>query len=352
MAESSRRARMRQRQAGVSQLVVAGQRLWRPSHARRPPELSAKARARLEMIEWHQANGANVSLTARRFGYRRPTVYRWLGRYDGHRLASLEDRPSVPRRRRRPSWSWLEAEAVRAMRERYPRWGKAKLAVLLRRQGVVLSVSMVGRILGTLRRRGALREPLGRRVSARRRTWSRPWAVRKPAGWPVAAPGDLVQLDTLDVRPPGVTHPFKQFTARDGMSRWDVLELAPSASARWALAMLDAMAVRMPFAVRALQVDGGSEFMAEFEIACRTRDIRLFVLPPRSPKLNGAVERANRTHTEEFYEVTDVEPELAPLTAELRVWEMCYNTVRPHQALGYLTPAEWLARHGFSPGQV
>jgi len=28
------------------------------------------------------------------------------------------------------------------------------------------------------------------------------------------------------------------------------------------------------------------------------------VLPPRSPKLNGAVERANRTHTEEFYQVT------------------------------------------------
>jgi hypothetical protein len=29
----------------------------------------------------------------------------------------------------------------------------------------------------------------------------------------------------------------------------------------------------------------------------------LFVLPPRSPKLNGAVERAQRSHTEEFYTV-------------------------------------------------
>jgi hypothetical protein len=28
------------------------------------------------------------------------------------------------------------------------------------------------------------------------------------------------------------------------------------------------------------------------------------VLLPRSRKLNGAVERANRTHTEEFYQVT------------------------------------------------
>jgi putative transposase len=34
------------------------------------------------------------------------------------------------------------------------------------------------------------------------------------------------------------------------------------------------------------------------------RRLHLFVLPPRSPKLNGAVERANRTHTEEFYQIT------------------------------------------------
>ena len=109
--------------------------------------------------------------------------------------------------------------------------------------------------------------------------------------------------------------------------------------------MLDALARRMPFPVRAISVDGGSEFMAEFEASCQQRGIALFLLPPRSPKLNGAVERANRTHTEEFYECTDAEPEFEALAAELAVWEVCYNTVRPHQALGYLTPAEWIARH-------
>jgi len=62
----------------------------------------------------------------------------------------------------------------------------------------------------------------------------------------------------------------------------------------------------MPFKVRALQVDGGSEFYSEFEEECERRKIRLFVLPPKSPKLNGCVERAHRTHTEEFYEVYEV----------------------------------------------
>jgi transposase InsO family protein len=353
MSKHTRRAG-RLRQAGVSQLVaIGGPRFWRLAHAApRAPELSPRARARLEMVRWHLEQGAPVTLTARRFGYSRPTVYRWLRRYDRFRLASLEDRSAVPRRRRRPSWTSAQAEAVLALRERYPRWGKAKLAVLLRREGMTLSASMVGRILARLRQRGALREPVRRPISVRRRRWQRPHAVRKPAGYPVERPGDLVQLDTLDVRPPGVTHPFKQFTARDVVSRWDVLHLAPHARARSAVAALDAIEERMPFAVRAISVDNGSEFMAEFESECARRGIALLTLPPRSPKRNAHVERGNRTHTEEFYEVTDAEPELASLAEALAAWEVCYNTVRPHQALGYLTPAEWLARAGFSAGQV
>jgi transposase InsO family protein len=169
--------------------------------------------------------------------------------------------------------------------------------------------------------------------------------VRKPRDHAAVRPGDLVQVDTLDVRPlPGLV--LKQFTARDVVSRWDVLELRTSASARSAVAILDALADRLPFPVRAISVDNGPEFMAEFELACAERGIALFTLPPRSPKLNGRVERANRTHTEEFYEVTDAEATLASLRPALLEWERVYNTVRPHQALSYMTPAEYLATLG------
>jgi transposase InsO family protein len=78
---------------------------------------------------------------------------------------------------------------------------------------------------------------------------------------------------------------------------------------------------------------------------CQKRGIKLFVLPPRSPKLNGHVERAQRTHTEEFYEVTDASFELPELNQALLEWEKVYNTIRPHQALGYLTPQEFLEQY-------
>jgi transposase InsO family protein len=298
------------------------------------------------MVDWHRAHGANVSRTARHFGYSRPTVYRWLGRFERLRLETLEDRSSAPRRRRRPTWTIDELRAVRSVRETYPRWGKDKLRVLLARAGIRLSSSMIGRILARLRHSGELREPaVRRRMSVHGRRWARPYAVRRPADWVVERPGDLVELDTLDIRPlPGKI--WKQFTARDVISRWDTVELGRQATAAAAAAVLDRLAERMPFPVRAISIDNGSEFMAQFEAACQARGIRLFVLPPRSPKLHGAVERANRTHTEEFYEVTDAEPELEAFQAELLAWERTYNTIRPHQALGYLTPAEFLASLG------
>lgn len=341
MPKSTRwRRAVRHGGAGDALLRVRG-----PRPAAVAPTLSRAARRRLAMLDWHAAHGGNVSLTARHFGVGRSTVYRWLGRYERLRLESLEDRPSAPRRRRRPTWTVEQLRAVKAIRERYPRWGKDKLRILLRRAGIVLSTSMVGRILARLLRAGDLREPRRRSMSVRQRRWARPYAIRKPADWAVDAPGDLVELDTLDIRPlPGTV--WKQFTARDIISRWDTVELGRRATARDAARMLDRLAERMPFGVRAISIDNGSEFMAEFEQACEARGIRLFVLPPRSPKLHGAVERANRTHTEEFYEVTDAEPELEAFQAELRAWETVYNTIRPHQALGYLTPAEYLASIG------
>ena len=71
----------------------------------------------------------------------------------------------------------------------------------------------------------------------------------------------------------------------------------------------------MPFPVRAVQADGGSEFQGAFEEACMERGVLLFVLPPHSPKLNGHVERAHRTPVEEFYNFYDGELTMGPLNA-------------------------------------
>lgn len=305
--------------------------------------LSAVARQRLRWFDYYEAHGQNARLTCRHFGISPQTFYRWHRRYHPGRLQTLENRSRRPRHVRQPTAPLALVNAVLQLRLQYPRWGKDKLVVLLRRQGSHLSTSMVGRILRRLKDRGALVEPLRGRLAARRQPWARPYATRKPKAYAVRAPGDLVEVDTLDVRPKdGVL--VKHFTGRDVISRWDVLEAHTRATAGTAEHFLDSLLTRMPFPIQAVQVDGGSEFAGEFEAACQRRGIRLFILPPQSPKLNGHVERAHRTHREEFYEVTDLVWTLPELNHDLQAWETIYNTVRPHQALGYRTPKEFLTQ--------
>lgn len=319
---------------------VTGSQQWnwitfRPTPHARSPE----ARKRYRWLRWHATHGENVSLTCRHHGISRRTFYRWQHRFTHHGVAGLEDRSHRPRRCRRPSWTSQQAQAVMAVREQYPAWGKAKLAILLQREGHDLSCSMVGRILSQLRQSGQLR--MGATTRRRARRLPRPYAIRKPKDYVVAKPGDLVQVDTLDVEViPGSR--FKHLSLIDVVCRWHTAEIRRSATAQTMRENLNQMRARLPFPITAIQVDGGSEFRAEFEAYCQDEGIRLFTLPPRSPKLNGRVERVQRTDREEFYACTSVEPRLEALRPALRAYENTYNTIRPHQALGYLTPQQYL----------
>lgn len=306
----------------------------------RPP--SREAKRRLGAVFWYEAHGRNASLTARHFGLSRSTLHVWLKRYKESGARGLENRSRRPRRVRQPTWSAALEARVLALRQENPRWGKDMLTPILRREGVSVSVSMVGRILNRLRRQGRLLPATLADPCIVSAPYARPYARRKPRDYTPESPGDLVQVDSADVRWQGSSHTYKHFSARDYVSRWDVLGVYGRATAISARDFLDDLLARTPFTVRAIQVDGGSEFKAEFEAACQEKGLLLFVLPPRSPKLNGRVERAQRTHKEEFYQLLDPPDSLTELRVQLLKQEQRYNTYRPHQALGYMTPQQWL----------
>lgn len=341
MVKHSKRNRRRMAQSGLGGgFRVVSVQPRRPRQLPRAPKLSAALEFRLRCVECSYRDG--VAVAADRFGRSRATIYRWRQRYRPADLSSLAPRSRRPKQVRRATWTPSQEQVVLALREAHPRFGKDKLHYLLAQQGIRLSASMIGRILASARRRHLLIEPHAVRVRHPRP--QRPYAIRLPKSRrQPTQPGELIQLDTMHLRPePGVER--RQFTAVDVMSRYAVFGVRAQATAGTATAFLDELEARLPVPIQGIQVDGGSEFMAGFETACKARGIALYVLPPRSPKLNGRVERLNGTARREFWECYPGELDLPTVQQALRQWEVHYNTQRPHQALGYATPQQQLTQ--------
>lgn len=88
--------------------------------------------------------------------------------------------------------------------------------------------------------------------------------------------------------------------------------------------------------------------MREFEEACANMGIPLYVLPPRSPKLNGCVERCNRTVKQEFYWLYDEMGTASSVNDGLKDYLRVYNQIRPHEGLNLMSPMAYL--HSLSGG--
>jgi len=299
--------------------------------------LSPAAKRRLAWLDFYRKNDRNARLTCRHFAIAPATFYKWLRRFNPRDLSSLDDRSRRPHRVRSSPLPQATVDQVIALRKQFPAWSKYKLAVLLQdRHRIILSPSTLGRLI----QKHNLFLPKPRKKYLRRLKLQR---QRHPKNLYQAAPGSLVQLDTKHLRFSDGSKAF-QFTAVDTCTRLRVLRASSTASSKAAERFLTEVRNAFPFPLQNLNTDNGSEFLGFFDKACADT-LPHFFSYPHCPKENGLLERSHKTDDDEFYHLLEEEPEtVAELNQKLREWERIYNTVRPHAALGYLTPVAYLAK--------
>ena len=228
--------------------------------------------------------GLSSKQAAQAVGVPRSTPYRWK--------KAPVPKSRRPHRMRQKNWSPALRAEVERLRLDFPMWGKEKLGPILRHQGFAVSNATVGRIIDSLIARGRVPRvrDLIRKTTRKALPKKRPHAVRKPKHVSFDKPGDVVQIDTLTVAlAPNLT--VKHFDAYDVHAKWTVAKPYRNATASNAADFLEKVIAEMPWPIKAIQIDGGSEFMAELEAACAAKAIALYVLPPRSPKLNGPFDK-------------------------------------------------------------
>lgn len=299
------------------------------------PDIAAQRRRDI-VLRWRRAmqQGLSAQAAAEAVGHPRATLYRWE--------KQPEPRSKRPKRLKAKGWTPALVEAAERLRLDYPMWGRAKLGPLLRLEGFAVSDATVGRIIKHLIHRGVVQSVPDMRKRPTKRRWSqkRRFATRLPKDRKSTETGDLIQIDTVFITlAPG--KPIKHFTAYDPVAKWTVGEAYRQATARSASLFLDKVMRDMPVKPKAIQVDGGSEFMAEFEETCERLGITLYVLPPKSPKLNGAVERCNGAWRYEFYETYDLPDSIDRLNPIIDSFQHLYNHHRPHGALAGLSPKQY-----------
>lgn len=294
---------------------------------------------KIKLFDQLRAEGCSEATVLSVIGISRATLYRWKQQYRRKGMHGLTPGSKAPLKRRSSMWGpKLEAQVCK-YRRRFPLWGKKTLTVVLKRElGIEVSESTIGRILSKLVKRklidpvcfyyGAVRPRKRRAFNQHAKRWQKGMKAKKV--------GQLVQLDHMTVSDTGVS--IKHFEAICPITKITVSQAYNSASSLVAAAFLDLVLDALPFKVESIQVDGGSEFMKDFEQACHKKGIQLFVLPPRSPELNGCVERCNRTLRYEFYRIYDGILHMDAIREALKGYMNLYNTFRPHQALNMLTP--------------
>ena len=288
---------------------------------------------RLKVLTHEREVTQNIARTCRHFGVSRVWFYKWKARYEAHGEAGLFDRSCVPRRSPKATPREVVAKVL-YLRQHY-HFGPGKIADYLRRfHQVSVATGTVHRIL---LRHGMNRLPANQKHRRHAKRWKR---------YEKQQPGLRLQLDVKVLeRIPGTRKRLYQFTAIDDCTRIRVLKIYDACNQGTAIRFIDEVLRRLPFRVHVIQTDNGAEFQSAFHWRLDALGIKHVYIRPRSPHLNGKVERSHRVDDQEFYQLLDkrgISDDIRLFNAKLREWEDYYNFHRPHGALAGQTPYERL----------
>lgn len=278
--------------------------------------MSPEAKKRLKWIEVFEATG-HAGRTCLKCGISRPSLRKWLRRYQAAGPAGLESRSRRPDRS--PNRKVTEQHVQWILEFRKAQLGARRIqSELLWRHELKLSLSTIHKVL----KRNQVPPLIRPRRKAHFKRYERP------------VPGDRIQMDTMKLKAG-----LYQYTAVDDCSRFLVAGIYPRRTAANTLLFLEKVMEEMPFPVQRIQTDRGKEFFA-YKVQERLMDwaIKFRPVKPRSPHLNGKVERVQKTTLYEFYAMAELEdPELQ---TRLDEWVFHYNWLRGHGSLGGKAPID------------
>lgn len=281
--------------------------------------MEAKIKMRLQWVQLYQTS-QNAGLVCRRCGISRPPLRKWVRRYEHLGLEGLQDHSRRPKSCQPKKVFELQKQWVLELRHKRRLGARRIQNELMRLHGFGVSLATIHKVLSQ-----AGVKPL----KATRRSGKHKRRYQKEI------PGEPVQMDLCKIAPK-----LYQYTAIDECTRLKVVQLYPNKSAASSLAFLQQVIAKLPFPIQRFQTDRGEEFMAhQVQRHLMASGIKFRPTKPRSPHLNGKVERTQRTDWQEFYCLVDLKS--TELSQQLQQWQDYYNRQRKHGSINQTPWQKW-----------
>lgn len=289
-------------------------------------DISKGAQLRLKWLD-HHSKHRNAALTCRYFGISESCFWKWKKKYDAIGLVGLENKSKRPKTIRKPETTQEAIEQIEKLRKLFPHYGKEKIHELLNQE---VSVSTIGRTIK--------RHNLFFRKKKRKSYHSKRWGQRQRIKNLVehGKPGEHLQMDTIVFYRNSRAYYIK--TAIDTVTKIAFAYCYSTNNSRASVDFLKKLQYVLPYTIKNMHTDNGSEFLGEFDQELQRKSIPHYFSYPHCPKQHGAVERFNRTLQEEWLQEGNFHYKLEDFNRSLNNWLIEYNFHRPHASLGYKNP--------------
>lgn len=310
-------------------------------------ELSKTALRRLEWMDWYFSHDRNAERTCRHFSLSKSVFYRWLNRFNKHKLSTLEfdTRTRRPNRVRQMTTPPETIRLVCDIRQADPEKSKYEIqAELKQKYGISIGYNTIQKVIN--------RHTYLTVGSKRYRTKSRKYKIaRIKAAWNLKdrSLGSLVQVDTKHLYILGTR--FYVFAAVDCKSRYAYTYAYTTISSKSARDFLSRVKTYFPFPLEAINTDNGGEYLLYFHHLTQEMDIPHYFSRPHTPTMNSRVERLIQTLEYEFLAYQELVPEIAKVRQLCERFNTKYNQERYHRALNYQTPGQYVTLYQEKGGQ-
>ena len=309
-----------------------------------PKKLSKTAKHRLDVVDYfyHKAH-RNISLTARHFGVSRNYVYKWVGRCRKWDLSGLESRSTRPKHVRSVQYDAGTVKIIRKIREEYPSFSAVKISVLLVRDyAITISAATVGRIIKkfNLFFSKLIRAHKDRSRAARRGWQSRKAKERMKYYMKPERPRHIVEFDMKHIQNGGCGKQYA-LCAIDAYTKEAVIHIASTCTAKQGAIAMQKVLGRFGTNI-ILVCDNGSENFGETFTLLEDSGVRQVFARPRTPKDKPHIENFIGKYQRECLDESENRGyTVSERQEEADKWLNDWHFYRPHQALNYMTPAEY-----------